>query len=55
MAVVDPPMQSPYEISSSLPLIPRTNSDLQRVVKPGNTHEFLCHSVSSRLKGKINA
>ena len=39
---------------TSVPLIPRTNSDLQRVVKPGNTHEFLSHSVSSRLKGKIN-
>ena len=40
---------------TSVPLIPRTNSDLQRVVKPGNTHEFLPHSVSSHLKCKINA
>ena len=40
---------------TSVALIPRTNSDLQRVVKPGNSHEFLSHSVSSRLKDKINA
>ena len=30
------------------------NSDLQRA-KPGNTHECLSRSVSSRLKGKLNA